>query len=519
MLKRVIFTLLSFTLLYADINYNDEIQEFDQTYGKANSDELLRLHNMLKNIYINSIVKNDTNLKIKSLQRLIKTSKKLDLDSSIYEHELSTLQKMSKNNNQTTPETPKSENDLKLQSLYAPVASASIAKKPIPPKPAQKQEKPKKPVQKVPKISIPTSLKAHASNEPLKILDIRSSSKGISLVFNKNIKNTKIKKFVLKGKSAYRYVYDIDAILTIKAKTLKIYNIQKIKISQYNKKRVRIVFTNKKRVKLYYSKVNDTVNIGYKNMTKIAKKRPPITPTPKIKKPTVKLQFNPSDKIIVIDAGHGGKDGGAQGAHGLSEKKIVLKTALKVGKELKSRGYRVYYTRTRDKFIQLRSRTKFANQKNADLFISIHANAAPNRSRYSIHGVETFFLSPARSARSKNAAALENKSDLAEMDYFSKQTYLNFLNREKIVAANKLALDVQQAMLNSVRKVYKVSDGGVREAPFWVLVGAQMPAILIEMGYITNPTEGRRLAKSRYQTLIAKGVANGVSSYFVKNNQ
>jgi N-acetylmuramoyl-L-alanine amidase len=228
--------------------------------------------------------------------------------------------------------------------------------------------------------------------------------------------------------------------------------------------------------------------------------------------------FDPKSKVIVIDAGHGGKDGGAVGYKRYTEKKIVLQVALKLGKELKRRGYRIYYTRTKDKFIQLRDRTKIANDKNADLFLSIHANAAPKKSRYlSMKGLETFFLSPARSERSKNVAALENKSDIDEMNHFSKQTYLNFLNREKIIASNKMALDVQQGMLSSLRSKYTITDGGVREAPFWVLVGAQMPSILIEIGYITNPTDAQNMVNPTYQDLLVKGIAGGVDSYFYKN--
>lgn len=201
-----------------------------------------------------------------------------------------------------------------------------------------------------------------------------------------------------------------------------------------------------------------------------------------------------SGKLVVIDAGHGGKDSGALSDKkgSLKEKDIVLSTALKLGNELKKRGYKVLYTRSSDKFINLRDRTKYANDKRADLFISIHANAAPNATKAkSSEGVETFFLSPARSERSKKAAEKENQGDFEEINYFSKQSILNFLNREKIVASNKLAIDVQKNILTQTRKKYKIVDGGVREAPFWVLVGAQMPAILIEIGYITHPNEGK----------------------------
>ena len=103
------------------------------------------------------------------------------------------------------------------------------------------------------------------------------------------------------------------------------------------------------------------------------------------------------------------------------------------------------------------------------------------------------------------------------MNHFSQETYLNFLNREKIIASNKVAIDIQKHMLNKVQAKYHVKDGGVREAPFWVLVGATMPAILVECGYISNKNDSKNLASREYQKLIAEGVANGVDAYFLKN--
>ena len=234
-----------------------------------------------------------------------------------------------------------------------------------------------------------------------------------------------------------------------------------------------------------------------------------------VKTASTKKITSAKGKVIVLDAGHGGDDPGAINGS-LKEKNIVLSIAQKAGKELQGRGYKVYYTRSKDKFINLRDRTKYANDKAADLFISIHANAAPNKTKAAtMHGIETFFLSPARSERSKNAAALENKSDIEEMNYFSKQTFLNFLNREKIIASNKLAIDVQREVLARAKSVSsKASDGGVREAPFWVLVGALMPAVLLEVGYITHPSEGDLINNSKYQDALAKGLADGIDVYF-----
>ncbi|MBO7369981.1 MAG: N-acetylmuramoyl-L-alanine amidase, partial [Campylobacter sp.] len=243
----------------------------------------------------------------------------------------------------------------------------------------------------------------------------------------------------------------------------------------------------------------------------------PISRTPSEATTTNKKYASTKGKIIVIDPGHGGKDPGALG-NGFKEKAIVLNTAKKLGELLKKRGYKVHYTRSGDSFINLKSRTAFANKKNADMFISWHTNAAPNKKQApNFTGIETFFLSPARSERSKNAAALENKGDLEDMNEFSQETFLNFLNREKIIASNKLAIDIQGYMLSAVQNKFKAKDGGVREAPFWVLVGATMPAVLIEMGYISHPDEGKLLGKNEYQNAIANGIANGVDAYFQKN--
>lgn len=516
-LRLFIVFLLSISFAHAVSKYEKQLSQFDREYKSASDDRLLKYHHMLKNIYIQSIIKNDLLLKIKTLQRLIITSSKLGLDSKAYKKELTTLKKMA----------GKKGSRLKIVSPPKEVTKVKV-KKPTENIKTLFPEKRVRVVKKTPKKRIYKNPQKVIGSKA-RIIKIQKSSKGISLIFDRKINDIDVKTFALKGrdkgKVTYRYIYDIGAILAGKSKSYKLANVKKVRVGQYNKKVVRIVFSDSKRLKLYYSKIDNTINIGHKGLrAKTEKPKPPkeevslkdinLKPVPI----STKSNFKPNSKIIVIDAGHGGKDGGAQGAKGLSEKKIVLQVALRVGKELKARGFRVYYTRTRDKFIQLRSRTKMANKKKADLFVSIHANAAPNRKKYKdMHGVETFFLSPARSKRSKNVAALENRSDIAEMDYFSKQTFLNFLNREKIVAANKLAIDIQQAMLNSIRKKYKVTDGGVREAPFWVLVGAQMPSVLVEIGYITNPTEGKRIASKSYQKLLANGIANGIASYFDKN--
>ncbi|EPZ70026.1 N-acetylmuramoyl-L-alanine amidase [Helicobacter pylori UM038] len=224
-------------------------------------------------------------------------------------------------------------------------------------------------------------------------------------------------------------------------------------------------------------------------------------------------------KKIVLDAGHGGKDCGAMSANLVCEKDIVLEVVKFLHKELKKRGYSVLLTRDKDIYIDLVARTELANKKGADLFISVHANSIPKRSTSNAHGIETYFLSTARSERARKVAEQENKDNVNLMDYFSKSLLLNSLNTQRLIVSNKLAIDVQYGMLQSIRKNYPdVVDGGVREGPFWVLAGALMPSILIEIGYNSHAIESKRIQSKPYQKILAKGIADGIDSFFSKND-
>lgn len=220
-------------------------------------------------------------------------------------------------------------------------------------------------------------------------------------------------------------------------------------------------------------------------------------------------------EVIVIDAGHGGHDPGAVGGS-KKEKDIVLQISKRLKKQLKKRGYSVYLTRSTDRFLKLTQRTRIADKKKAKIFISIHANAVPKKKRNKIHGVETFFLQNTRDAKSQRIAARENKAVLKGAgSKLSKKVIIDsVLNGPKIVQSNKLAIDVQRRIMTNLHSRYKgVKDGGVRHAPFWVLVGASRPSILVEVGYISHPKERKRLSTAAYQELIAKGIAEGVDTY------
>ncbi len=217
---------------------------------------------------------------------------------------------------------------------------------------------------------------------------------------------------------------------------------------------------------------------------------------------------------VILDPGHGGHDTGAIGGH-RREKDAVLQIARRLRRHLKKMGFRVIMTRSSDRFVRLSNRTRYANRKHGDVFVSIHANAIGKSQKRSRHGVETFFLQTTRSDRAKRVAARENSVVLKRSDRLSKNVILNaVMTGPKIVLSNKLAIDVQRHILGNLRKHYRdVQDGGVRPAPFWVLVGAEMPAVLVETGYISNPMERKRLFNSHYQDLLAKGIAEGIANY------
>lgn len=379
-----------------------------------------------------------------------------------------------------------------------------------------------------------SSVKKEDKSAKLALNSLRGDASEIVLEFNRDLQQSDYKDFTIASSDNFRFVIDFAARQKSQSARLKDSFVSEVRISQYDDKTVRVVLSDEK-------EFNAGVQIDGNLMILSAAAKSSRAKTPPKRRSknaseqsdahtagdaqgaksasvkTEKIYKSTKGKLIVIDPGHGGSDSGAVG-NGLKEKSVVLATSKKLGALLQKRGYKVLYTRTTDVFINLRSRTAFAARKNADMFISIHANAAPNaKAALKMNGVETFFLSPARSERSKNAAALENKGDLEDMNTFSKQTFLNFLNREKIISSNKLAIDIQSYMLSSVKKSFASKDGGVREAPFWVLVGATMPAVLVEIGYITHPQEGKNLGKSAYQDRIAQGIANGVDAYFQKN--
>lgn len=213
-------------------------------------------------------------------------------------------------------------------------------------------------------------------------------------------------------------------------------------------------------------------------------------------------------KTIMLDPGHGGKDPGAA-ANGLKEKSINLRFAKILAAKLKKAGFNVLYTRSTDKFIPLEERTAMANIKKADMFISIHCNA--HRSS-KINGIETYTLNLARNRNAVRVAARENAVSakrISDLQVILTDLMLN----SKMKESKDLAQNIHTGSLSSIRRKWSVKDQGVREAPFYVLMGAKMPSVLIELGYLTNRTEAKRLKTDSYLSYIADGIVKGVLEY------
>jgi len=344
------------------------------------------------------------------------------------------------------------------------------------------------------------------------------------ITFEKKLTKKSVKNFDFyhKGTKKYKYIYDIhDGFIRSGHYDVDNRFVDKIIIGQNSAEKIRISFRNDKELTFKYRIDKNKIIFDFKKARKEAKKQYKSGNRSVINQPpSPKKRLSRKQKIITIDPGHGGRDGGAVCKKSKTiEKDVVFDIAKYTKHYLESMGYKVYLTRDSDEFIRLKNRTGKANREKSDLFISIHANSLPKKGKYrEVNGIETFFLSPARSERAKRVAAKENYRDFQQMSKIGKNNYLSFLNREKMIASHKFAIDVQTNILKNLRRYYKdVEDGGVREGPFWVLVGAQMPSILVEVGYVTGNSDGKRLRWKNYKKRLAKGIANGVKDYFKKN--
>jgi len=216
-------------------------------------------------------------------------------------------------------------------------------------------------------------------------------------------------------------------------------------------------------------------------------------------------------RTIVIDPGHGGRDPGAPGYYkNVWEKDIVLKLAKKLAKSLRDRlQCTVLLTRSSDKKLTLEERTAIANTKKADLFISLHCNAAKNRH---LQGIETYLLNLATDEQAIAVAARENatsEKNISDLEYILS----DLMKHAKINESRRLANTVQNSFIKGMQKKYSgINDHGVKQAPFYVLLGARMPSILVETGFLSNKKECKRLMSDSYQTAISNTITDGIKN-------
>lgn len=247
----------------------------------------------------------------------------------------------------------------------------------------------------------------------------------------------------------------------------------------------------------------------------------PVTPT----QPTLKLPPTPSGKrdiIVVIDAGHGGEDPGASGSRGQREKDVVLSIARELQRQVNGmKGFRAELTRTGDYFIPLRGRTEIARKKGADLFVSIHADAAPSKAAF---GASVFALSD-RGATSETArwlADTENRSDLiggaGNVSLDDKDRMLaGVLLDLSMTASLTSSLNVGQKVLSNIGRVTPLHKRRVEQAGFMVLKSPDIPSILVETGFISNANEAAKLTSANHQQALARSISSGVRQFFQQN--
>jgi N-acetylmuramoyl-L-alanine amidase len=216
---------------------------------------------------------------------------------------------------------------------------------------------------------------------------------------------------------------------------------------------------------------------------------------------------------IVIDPGHGGRDYGAPGyLKGIHEKDITLQISRRLAKMIRRElKCQVFMTRNSDKFLTLEERTAIANTKSADLFISIHTNSHRDRN---VFGIETYFLNLATDDEAIRVAAIENATSTKNISDLQNILF-DLVQNAKINESSRLAGHVQGAMISILksRRYSRINDKGVKQAPFYVLLGAQMPAVLVETSFISNPRECKRLINPKYQERLCEAIVAGIKKY------
>jgi N-acetylmuramoyl-L-alanine amidase len=287
--------------------------------------------------------------------------------------------------------------------------------------------------------------------------------------------------------------------------------LKRARIGQYNSQTVRVVLDIQsiKGYKVFF------LENPYRLIVDVTGKDKPVEqaaePPSRDKKLSLAQQLGLGVKQIIIDAGHGGKDKGAIGKNSVFEKNLTLKIARKLAEKIRrDLDIKTVLTRDSDHYIPLEERTAIANTKHADLFISIHVNASPNPLA---EGVETYFLNLATDEESIRVAAFENATStkrISDMQKILKDLMLS----TKIDESSRLAGQIQQNLVQTLNEKFPpIKNLGVKQAPFYVLIGAQMPSVLVEISFISNDKERERLCQEDYIDQVVDGLVKGVDRY------
>lgn len=313
------------------------------------------------------------------------------------------------------------------------------------------------------------------------------------------------------------YQARLNPILHGKSYIVKTDYISQIRIAQKNPTTVRVTvdldFGRIRHYRIFH------LFDPFRVVMDIYPKESPLEPSEKIPQPAQPAQSGYSlvrqlglgIRTIVIDPGHGGQDPGCIGKDRLREKDIVLEVALELKRLFSAnKELEVILTRESDIFIPLENRTVIANQKKADIFISIHANSHPNKRRA---GVETFFLNFSPDPQVNEIAARENATSSKNINNM-RDIIKKIVQNSKIVESKELAEKIQQNLVKSLsQKHADVKNLGVKGGPFWVLIGGDMPSVLVEISHLSNPAEEDRLSNPSYRKDVAKGIYEGISAY------
>lgn len=314
------------------------------------------------------------------------------------------------------------------------------------------------------------------------------------------------------------YQAKLNPILHGKTFLVKNAYLHQIRIAQKTRTTVRVVadldFQKVKKYRVWH--LFDPFRVVFDIYPQATDVEPSSSKTPQPPEPSssgysIARQLGLGIQRVVIDPGHGGQDPGCISRKGLQEKNIVLDVSRRLEKLLsQNMGLEVVLTRESDIFIPLENRTVIANQKMADLYISIHANAHPSKKR---RGVETFFLNFSQDPSVNEIAARENATSTKNISEM-KEIIKKIVQNSKIVESKDLAEKIQKNLVKCLSQKYReVKDLGVKGGPFWVLIGGEMPSVLVEISHLSNSQEEEWLKDPHYRQQVAQGIYQGILDY------